>query len=185
MWQWITWWCSGWRQHMHSSWPLPVALQLDHRLLALLELTHRHWLDSLYGIVPTPIPAPKMGITILIALQPAQWHRLLQLVYCICAGHKTFSLEYLTSQDKQWCRRVAKGLKPGLWLPASFLSLDPITMAILLLRDWLGPAVWTRMRFCFGREKVEEVETISSSVITEKILNPLWQAVITHQVNRA
>ena len=178
--EWVHWWRDNWRHQRHCSWPLPPELQSTTLYHLFSELNLRKQIDSFFGVEPVITPYPLAGFATLIKSDVQQWHQLFQLSFSVCSGHLMPRNSFLSASDEQWCRRVAKGLKPGLWIPSSVMLPDPGIMGILLLRSWTGVTVWSRMRFCLAKREVEEAEQLITEKIPSKPLSALWQAVIAH-----
>ncbi|MCZ3385198.1 hypothetical protein O3S68_23285 [Kosakonia sp. SOY2] len=174
--RWIHWWRDGWRHKRHHSWPLPEELHLIHAVIAHAEAHQRHWIDSLFGVKPAAIPEPTEAVINVIELLQHQRVLLFEALFCVCVDHPQSVYRVMSSGALQWCRRLAMGLKPGLWTPP--LSPDPDITGIILLRSWVGEPVWSRMRFSLPKEKVEEVERQPVIPVTAHKLSMLWMAVI-------
>lgn len=179
--RWIHWWRNGWRHKRHHSWPLPEELHIIHAVIAHAEAHQRYWMDSLFGVQPTTIPEPTEALVNVIELLQQQRFLLFEVLFCVCVDHPQSVYRYMSSGAQQWCRRLAMGLKPGLWTPP--LSSDPEITGIVLLRGWVGEPVWSRMRFSLPKEKVEEVERQPAVNITAHKLTTLWLAVIACMQN--
>lgn len=179
--EWVKWWRNGWRQDRHCSWPSPVELRSPALRHAFCEYHHRRWIDRFFGVAPAAIPWPATGYITLITWTESEWQRLFRLCFSVCCGRVLPRQCVLSDQDAQWCRRLAKGLKPGWWLPPAVLtSRDPDLAAMLLLRCWTGEAVWLRMRFRLPKDKVERLPQAPAEPVAAKQLSALWQALIVY-----
>lgn len=174
---WIHWWRNGWRKRRHLSWPLPT--ELLSFAYPLTESASRETTDRFFGIAPVPAPYPAAGLITLIKLPQEKWSYLFKLCFSICAVGLPPPYFLANIDDEKWCRRVAKGLKPGLWLPPYFACPEPDIYGIWLLRCWSIEPVWLRMRFCLDKNKVEAAEHPVVESPPLKRLSTLLQAVIS------
>ncbi|WP_433646878.1 hypothetical protein [Kosakonia pseudosacchari] len=174
--RWIHWWRDGWRHKRHHSWPLPEELHLIHAVITYAETHQRLWIDNLFGVKPTAIPEPTEAFINVIELLQHQRVLLFEALFCVCVAGPSSVYHFLSPDAQQWCRRLAMGLKPGLWMPP--LSSDPEITGIILLRGWVGEPVWSRMRFSLPKENVEVVEHQADITLAPQKLSALWMAVI-------
>jgi len=165
---WVQWWCSAW-QWVHPDWKVQFAVNNGLAVLdcdALMRSRHGEFLLSL-GIAPSQPPQPSEHLMHWLALSPIQRDQALLLARRICFA----SLDPASSADGShalWCERLAKALRPGLWL-------DPVmTDARPLLGAWLGEACWSRLRLTWAPGEVAE----SFGDMPDNKLQTLWQAIL-------
>lgn len=157
---WAQWWALPWRS-AHSEWGnfSQEALYRSHHASA----------GATFGIVPC-LPPP-LSITVLrLALVPTQTlDRALALIDHI--SHSA-AQSPLPEDEQLWCRRFSKALPP------STLPLDD-DAPLQLLRLWVEPATWQRLRLRFPRWRVLELEKKERSLNDARArLDTLWQAVV-------
>ncbi|MBT2340237.1 MULTISPECIES: type III secretion protein [Pseudomonas] len=75
----------------------------------------------------------------------------------------------LSAQDRAWCERTAKALRPGHWLEP---GQDPLA----LLRAWLDEPTWQRARLAFPRDRIIAVEGGTLPEPPAAKLDTLWQS---------
>ncbi|UVH49720.1 type III secretion protein [Pseudomonas sp. CBSPBW29] len=97
-----------------------------------------------------------------------------QLNLVLALIHNTFSpgaVAPLSEDHQQWCIRLSMTLPPDMLLPNG----DPLQ----LLRTWVKPATWQRLRMRFPYERVLEMEKRTLSFENgHNRLNTLLQAVV-------
>ena len=78
----------------------------------------------------------------------------------------------LSSSEDLWCLRLSKALNPEALL---FADDDPLQ----LLRAWVDPAVWQRLRLRFPSQRVVQLER-KARVLEDahSRLDTLWQAIV-------
>lgn len=160
---WAQWWASPWKLS-HEDWraigkyPAINALYRSRRLVT----------STLPGIAPCLPPAPDPSV-LRLALAEAE-----QLNLAVALIHTTFSpaaAAPLSERHHQWCMRLSKALPPDMLLP----DHDPLQ----LLRSWVKPTTWQRLRLRFPCERVLEMEQKNISLENgHSRLNTLWQAVV-------
>nr|WP_318836589.1 type III secretion protein [Pseudomonas khavaziana] len=77
----------------------------------------------------------------------------------------------LCDEHRKWCERLAKALHPEA-------LLQPDDDPLQLLRAWVKPAVWQRLRLRLAPDRVQSIErTYLSLDDAHGRLNTLWQAI--------
>lgn len=165
---WVRWWCFAWLEADHSWEPPELSSISLQRRQALARVYHQS-LGSLYGISPH-FPCRASDTLIDIALSDnVQLNKLMELASATCKPMQDFSLN---EQDKEWCKRIARGLKPGQWLD---IQQDPLC----LLMQWVDDeAIWQRLRLRFQRERAELVPSSPQRPVSAKKLDTFWQAMV-------
>lgn len=160
---WAQWWAFPWKAS-HDDWRT-----LDkHPAIAALCLSRFPVSGAVEGITPGLPPAPNPTV-LELALAPArQLDFVLDLIDSICNPQTPTPLH---EDHHLWCMRIAKALPPHMLLPAD----DPLQ----LLRIWVGPTVWQRLRLRFPSTRVLELEQNTRSYAGDASrLDTLWQAVV-------
>ncbi|MGM3175393.1 serine kinase [Dickeya lacustris] len=126
---WSRWWCYGCLQQADKSW---CDGRIAERDMALAALQHAALCRRL-NLPATLPPAPQPALLQLAQLNARQRERVLILIASVCRESVYPLPEALTL----WCRRLAKALRPGMWLPAA-LNVTPLprqaALAILSCR---------------------------------------------------
>ncbi|MGY2228496.1 type III secretion protein [Pseudomonas tolaasii] len=157
---WARWWAFPWLT-AHADWGRfsPETLYRSHHVSA----------SAMLGI--SPCLAPPLSTTVLRLTQVSEQalDRALTLVDYI--SHNT-AASFLPEDEQLWCRRFSKALPPNT-LP---LYDDA---ALHLLRLWVEPATWQRLRLRFARQRVLDLEKNERFFHDTHIrLDTLWQAVV-------
>jgi hypothetical protein len=78
----------------------------------------------------------------------------------------------LYDEHRKWCERLAKALHPDA-------LLQPENDPLQLLRAWVEPAVWQRLRLRLPPDRVQALETTHLPIDdAHGRLNTLWQAIV-------
>ncbi len=160
---WAQWWAAPWL-HAHEDWKTVkkyAALVELHRSGQVVTGTH-------YGVAPCLPPVPDPTVLQLAVASMKQLDLGLALIDGICRP------TYATALDEhhhQWCNSLSKALPVDILQPDN----DPLQ----LLRVWISPATWQRIRLRFPRRRVLDLEektlTLNGS---HSRLDTLWHAVI-------
>lgn len=160
---WAQWWAFAWKS-AHEDWRAADKYPAINALYRSRMLAT----STLAGIAPCLPPAPHPAVLRLVLASTEQLNLLLALI------HSTFSpatAAPLSEAHHQWCMRLSKALPPDMLLPND----DPLQ----LLRSWVKPATWQRLRLRFPCERVLEMEKRTLSFENgHSRLNTLWQAVV-------
>ncbi|WP_245929532.1 type III secretion protein [Brenneria roseae] len=149
---WLTWWASGCVWQSDPSWKseaiFPVERQKARAFMhANIPLLSRHF-DLPMQLPPEPVVS-LMQIGTLSAFQREQ---ILNLIAAACQPPAPSSV--LTDEQITWCRRLAKALRPGLWLSQHVAFTDGYADALTLLRVRYGEICWPRLRLLFPQSWV-------------------------------
>ncbi|MGQ7745976.1 type III secretion protein [Pectobacterium brasiliense] len=154
---WLTWWAEDCLLQADPSWwdgkvKLPDSpLRRDWLHVNVVQL-HRHF--SLPSVLP---PDPLASLMQIGALDTAQRETVLRLMVRVCQPVRNPDR---SDAEGIWCERLAKALRPGLWLPSAvtfsaLLSTSPAMSyqdALTLLRIRYGETCWPRLRLLFPRD---------------------------------
>ncbi|EHD21260.1 MULTISPECIES: hypothetical protein [Brenneria] len=151
---WLIWWVEGCLLQADSSWwnqgiMLPDSPRRSDWLHVNAVQLNRYF--SLPLVLPPDQHASLMQLGM---LDTAQRETVLRLMMWVCQPRR--NPEH-TDAEAIWCERLAKALRPGLWLPpqVTFLASSPSTCyqdALMLLRIRYGEACWPRLRLLFPRD---------------------------------
>lgn len=161
---WAQWWALAWR-HAHPDW-ISTA-QVDP---ALARNQHAS-LGKAFAIVPCLPGKPSASLIYLALAQPEQHDFMLQLVATVCCPMLASPLD---APRHLWCQRLAKALRPQGWLKKNDDALQ-------LLRVWVEPPVWQRLRLRFAPARVMALEQQPLPEIPPTRLQLLWQAVLWYE----
>ncbi len=157
---WVQWWAFPWRSS-HEGWrSLYPEINLTHRtgVLATSELA---------GITPCLPPAPNHAVRVLALASAEQLDLALALIH---GAVNPATARSLSEGHRLWCMSLFKAFPPDMLLPND----DPLH----LLRSWVEPPAWQRLRLRFPSMRVLDIE--KSTPVTEVVrsrLTTLWQAV--------
>ncbi|TKY83822.1 type III secretion protein [Pectobacterium polonicum] len=161
---WLTWWVEDCLLQADPSWwsdkvTLPDVPPRRNWLHVNTVLLHRYF--SLPLVLP---PKPLTSLMQIGALDTAQRETVLRLMTRVCQPIRNPDC---SDVEGIWCERLAKALRPGLWLPAQVTfpaSSSSVSLAaayqdaLLLLRIRYGDACWPRLRLLFPRDWVRDGE---------------------------
>lgn len=160
---WAQWWAAPWL-YAHDDW------KSTYRYAALVEL-HRSGQVATgmhYGIVPCLPPIPDPALLQLAIASADQLDLGLALIEGICRP------AYATALDEHhhlWCNSLSKALPLNIVQPDN----DPLG----LLRAWIPPATWQRIRLRFPRQRVLDLQEKPMALDdSHSRLDTLWHAVV-------
>ncbi|MEM0675075.1 serine kinase [Dickeya oryzae] len=170
--RWNQWWCYGCLQQADPSWF--DASRFDESDMALASVHHtaiRHRLD-LEEAYP---PEPQNALLQLGQLAPPARHQVLVLIAAVC---RETSGE-LPQALAVWCRRLAKALRPGLWLPSSLaFSQHREQDALVILRHRFPAPCWSRLPLLYPRSWRERAQELLSKDLPASRIASLCDAII-------
>lgn len=173
--QWVHWWASGW-QEADASWRIDeLFAQQERALLESAGRVHHAAIARRLGL-QTGLPAAPDPVV----LRLSEWSgearlRALLLIAEICGKGRASALQ---ESEMLWCRRVAKALLPGQWLPPAWATGDAASDGLRLLRCRLDEACWRRARLLFAKPMAEAVESSPPAKLPGAKLAALWEAVV-------
>lgn len=160
---WVQWWATPWL-HSREGWRTVD----EHAALTALVHSRHLWVARLYGITPCLPPTPQPTLLQLALASPEQLDLVLALIDSAC---RPAYASALNENLHQWCNRLSKALPPDMLQPDE----DPLQ----LLRTWVSPATWQRIRLRFPRQRVLELEKKALSLgDSYSRLDTLWHAVV-------
>ncbi|WOA51430.1 serine kinase [Dickeya solani] len=144
--RWSRWWCYGCLRQADPSWREAVVFSEDEMALAPV---HHAAMRRRLGVAEALPPAPESTLLQLGQLDVEQRHQVLLLMAAVCRETPGDLPEMLAV----WCRRLAKALRPGLWLPPS-LAFDQQREqdALAILRSRFPQACWSRLQLLYPRD---------------------------------
>lgn len=160
----VGWWFTTWRW-AHPSWleSLPAKETVER----LGASRHREW-QALLGVAACQPPAPGDAILQWLSLEDEQRNRAIDLAQQVCfPGAGT----WMSAEHEDWCRSIAKAIRPGSWLTPG------IHDSRLLLGAWLGGDCWDRLRVSWPKSEVGEL-ALPTDEWPARRLETLWQALL-------
>ncbi|ANE77535.1 hypothetical protein [Dickeya solani] len=144
--RWSRWWCYGCLRQADPSWREATVFSEDEMALAPV---HHAAMRRRLGVAEALPPAPESTLLQLGQLDVEQRRQVLLLMAAVCRETPGDLPETLAV----WCRRLAKALRPGLWLPPS-LAFDQQREqdALAILRCRFPQACWSRLQLLYPRD---------------------------------
>ncbi|MFP1891544.1 serine kinase [Lonsdalea quercina] len=173
--RWVRWWAYGCILEADGSWRVDAGLAGGRTAMESLA-PHQHACLRARWSLPESLPeSPSEALWALIALTPDQRVWALELIASVCRAPE----HPLPPAPSQWCRRLAKALRPGLWLPENLsFTARRQSDALCLLRHCLSAAAWPRVRLLFPRSWSVGVEETPAAALPESRVNALCDAAI-------
>ncbi|MEH2921564.1 type III secretion protein [Samsonia erythrinae] len=176
---WVIWWAEGCLLQADPSWQEEQAALPDAPLRRSWLHVNAVRLNRRFSLPLAPPPAPLTSLMQLGALDGAQREKLLRLMARVCQPVRE---QHRADEEDKWCERLAKALRPGLWLPAQMTFSGPspetrIQTALMLLRLRYGEACWPRLRLLFPRDRATRCPAPTTSLPVSR-LTALCDAVI-------
>lgn len=172
---WARWWAYGCVLEADHSWQVDVALAGGRAALERLAPLQHRLLRARWGLTEGLPEFPSEALWQLVALTPPQRIWALELIAAVCRSPD----QALPSEPSLWCRRLAKALRPGLWLPDNLnFTVRRQSDALCLLRHCLSAAAWPRVRLLFPRSWIAGVEVAPAVALPASRVNVLCDAAI-------
>ncbi|NWD25898.1 type III secretion protein [Pseudomonas yamanorum] len=161
---WVQWWAYPWRS-AHTDWDVvDKYCALD----ALCRSKHA-LMGTALGIQSCLPATPQITVLRLALASTAQLELMLALLGDTC--HRSIDGS-LSETQHLWCLRLSKALSMDTLLSDND---DPLQ----LLRAWVEPTVWQRLRLRFARHRVLALEQNTHTFEDpHSRLDTLWQAVV-------
>ncbi|MFL1544106.1 type III secretion protein [Pseudomonas sp. O39] len=160
---WAQWWALPW-EASHADWRVLDQKSVD----ALCRAQHTR-ISKLLGIEPCLPPPPHTTVLRLALASTEQLNQMLALLGNTC--HRPLD-GTVSDIHHLWCLRLSKALSPEA-------LLQPDDDPLQLLRAWVPPAIWQRLRLRFSRPRVQQMEATSHSLEdAHSRLDTLWQAIV-------
>lgn len=175
--RWLRWWrIDSWLQ-AESGWRDAAFYRLDATQLTRLARSHHAQLSAQLQL-PAQVATADGDLLQLAQLPLAQRLHALRLAAEVC--WRDCSGTGLSAEQQRWCRSIAQGMRPGLWLaPCASLSAQPaVVSGLWLLRLRAGTLSWSRLRLAFSPDDIRQAEQVAQPDAFPARLLPLWQAVI-------
>lgn len=164
---WVRWWAFAWH-HAHPDWEGDFLATLPTRQRQKIALNHHVAASKCFNISPCLPCHPSAALCQLVFAKPGQHELTLAIAHAICRPAQPTGLD---SVQTLWCQRLAKALRPSNWL-------DDDDDVLQLLRAWVEPAVWQRMRLRYSKKRVITLEKKAVFSIPLVKLETLWQAAL-------
>ncbi|RLM25302.1 hypothetical protein BIY29_07250 [Brenneria alni] len=119
-------------------------------------------------------PKPEPSLMRLGTLGVGQRAQVLHLMAVVC--QPVDRQRKATADQVTWCQRLARALRPGLWLPDCCTFSDD-SDALALLRARYGELCWPRLRLLYPRDLTDRCPDFRQSLPTGR-LNALCDALI-------
>ena len=179
--RWLRWWCIDSWLDADISWRKAGLYQIDETRLAALARTHHTAICQELQINSAVAPIDAEMVAWLDLTLPQQ-QLALRLAAEVCWRDSAQAM--LVPTQQRWCRRIAQGMRPGIWLTqAEELPVRNVDInGLWLLRLRAGPVCWSRLRLAFPAESVHQVEQLKQSDVFPSRLLPLWQAVFWYAI---
>jgi len=175
---WLHWWTEGYWQQAEESWHSLAFFQQPESLTARLQSIDPQLIARQLGIEARLPSAPHAMTLSLLALTAQQQNLVLRLTAEICGIYSPESNDPLLPEEaQQWCKRISRALRPGLWLPENLASPWQVT-CLLLLRHVLPTGCWQRVRFLFPQPWVSACEAEQGAELAHNKLLPLWESAL-------
>lgn len=163
---WVQWWAFPWRK-THPDWRNAEAVVSE----GALTRSRHSAVSKAFSINPCLPCEPSASLVYLALAQPSQHGFMLQLIDHICRPRLPGQLN---ATQRLWCQRLATGLHTQSWL-------QPTDDTLQLLRAWVEPHVWQRLRLRFAPPRIMAMEQKPPLDIRMSRLEVLWQAVLWHE----
>lgn len=164
---WVQWWAFAWH-HAHPDWDCGTLSTLSNEPRQGLARSQHVAASKRFCITPCLPCYPTAALLRLVLTQSVQHDVALELVNNVCRPELPTSLD---SMQNLWCLRLAKAIRPSNWL-------DDTDDVLQLLRAWVTPAVWQRLRLRYPRSRVITLEMKPALSISPVKLETLWHAAL-------
>jgi len=164
---WSQWWAFAWH-HAHPDWRCTALSTLLPEHDQALARSQHVAASKHFRISPCLPSYPTAALLHWVLTQPEQHDLTLALVDHICRPQLPTSLDPV---HNLWCLRLAKALRPSNWL-------DETDDVLQLLRAWVGPAVWQRLRLRYPQGRVIALEKKPVLTLSPVKLETLWHAAL-------
>ncbi|CCP01840.1 type III secretion protein HrpD [Erwinia amylovora Ea644] len=174
--RWLRWWYIDCWLTADAQWRQASFYQLEDALLSALAHTHHAMICQQLQLA-TPLIPVDGDLLAWLKLTAPQRQLALRLAAEVCWRGSTQAT--LLPEQQRWCRRIAQGMRPGMWLPTlnGLPSDEGDINGLWLLKMRAGPQCWPRLRLSFPQEAVKALEQLAPIAEFPARLLPLWQAV--------
>ncbi|WP_023639563.1 hypothetical protein [Dickeya zeae] len=169
---WNQWWCYGCLQQADPNWfDASCFDESDMTLASVHHTAIRHRL----GLVEAYPPEPQNALLQLGQLEAMARHQVLVLIAAVCRE----TLGELPQALAVWCRRLAKALRPGLWLPPSLtFSQHREQDALVILHHRFPASCRSRLQLLYPRDWSERAQEPLSKDLPASRIASLCDAII-------
>ncbi|QTF08187.1 type III secretion protein [Brenneria izadpanahii] len=171
---WVRWWAGQCVLQADPDWDEPRFFTPPSPRLRQFIHANPLALGRYFDLPAQPPPAPEPSLMRLGALNADRRALVLRLMAVVCRPAE--APRDIAAEQVIWCRRLAKALRPGLWLPADCSFTDDAD-ALALLRVHYGEACWPRLRLLYPRALSERSPLFKQSLPAGR-LKALCEALI-------
>ncbi|MEE3661380.1 type III secretion protein [Brenneria sp. g21c3] len=171
---WVTWWAGGCVLQAAPGWDDKHGFTPATRRLELFIHANPAAVCRCFDLPMQIPPEPQPSLMRIGELNVGQRTQILHLMAAVCLPSR--HRREISAERQIWCRRLAKALRPGLWLP-DCCTFAHETDALMLLRARYGEACWPRLRLLYPRGLVERVADFKHPLPAGR-LNALCDALI-------
>ncbi|PAU60069.1 hypothetical protein [Pseudomonas indica] len=173
--RWAQWWATGWTG-ADESWGVEACFAPWERSMIeyAAPLHHGAFARRLGLSQDLPSHPDPVVLRLIDETVEARLHALLLVAEIFGKGR----VVDLPDAEAQWCRRIARALLPGSWVPPEWAGDEPRVAGLRSLYGRLDAACWKRARLLFPRPLVEQVESCEPAPLPAAKLAALWDAVI-------
>ena len=165
--RWMQWWAHPW-SHAHPDWPDGGLAGWPHEHVHAMARSQHARAAKAFAIEPCLPCRPFPALLYLAFAQSSQQDFVLALVDHTCRPSRPTCL---SAEQQLGCQRLAKALRAHTWLEQKD---DPLQ----LLRAWVEPAIWQRLRLRFACPRIMALEHHPVLSISPTKLQTFWQAII-------
>ena len=168
---WSEFWYRPW-QHLRESWLEILPIKSLELVETVAPRFLRVWLEVDDCVMAKPDELTLRWMRLSPACQNLAALLLAEIV------RKGASDGQLTTPDEEWCRHLAKALRPGLWLSEAILNTDPEVLLCLVILQFVEQELWQRLRVTLPYRAVQTAELLANEPLPRNRINQLWQSVL-------
>ena len=173
---WLTFWYTPWR-NMDASWL--AELTEHHDLIATsqcLDAMTPQGLRAKFALNSSHAPSPDNTLISWLQVDEHQRQRACYLASEIAL--RGSANERLSPSDTEWCRHIAKALRPNVWLPAEMMSNHQDILGLWLLKQWVADDIWQRLRLWLPYSQIGKLNQLADATLPELRIQPLWHSIV-------
>ena len=168
---WSEFWYRPW-QHLNDSWLEILPIESLKLVATVAPRFLRAWLEVDDCVMAKPDEQTLRWMKLSLD------HQNLVALLLVEVVRKGASHGQLTTPDEEWCRHLAKALRPGLWLNEAILNTDPEVLLCLVIRQFVEQDLWQRLRVTLPYRAVQTAELLANEPLARNRINQLWQSVL-------
>lgn len=168
---WSEFWYRPWQQ-LNDSWLEILPIESLELVGTVAPRFLRAWLE----IDNSAMAKPDELTLRWMRLSPASQNLAALLLAEIV--RKGASYSQLSTHDEEWCRHLAKALRPGHWLSEAILSSEPEALLGLVVHQFVDQELWQRLRVTLPYRVVKAVDLLANEPLPRNRINQLWQSVL-------